>query len=87
MEMKLLSYILSRLEIYFITRIYRTSVAFYVRACVNARGEPAHERAREWEWFVRVHAVRGVVCMLRLRMAKAGERKRYENAEEGYGKE
>lgn len=33
MEMKLLSYTLSRLEIYFITCIYRTSVAFYVREC------------------------------------------------------
>lgn len=84
MEMKLLSYILSRLEIYFITCIYRTSVCV-LRACVNARVEC--EPVRESE-SVRVHAVRGefvrwccvhvgCVCVWR----KAGEKKvrrRYE---------
>lgn len=55
MEKKLLSYTLSRLEIYFITCIYRTNVAFYVKVPVRESDPYA---------CMRCVGIREVVCML-----------------------
>lgn len=81
----MLSYILSQLEIYFITCIYRTSVAFYESACVrkNARGESARERERVSDPYVCACGAWGFVglcacCVCVRHIEEAGERKRYE---------
>lgn len=75
MEMELLSYILSRLEIYFIICTYRTSV-FYVRKCARVR-EPGESDAYVRAWMREGGFVGRFVCVCVLRR-NVNERRGYE---------